>query len=198
MADRTCSINECSRPRKSRGWCNTHYERFRLKGSTNLPPEPKRRCAGDDCEKSIGTYRNSSGLCKECYRRRHYVANREHELSCMKAWRSANREYDRARWKLFYASKMASDPEYFSLKCREYGARRRAWIGGDKVDYTAVLNRDGMNCYLCQGVIDSFEDLHFDHVRPLSRGGEHVAENIRPTHAECNLRKGAKLLEELN
>jgi hypothetical protein len=32
-----------------------------------------------------------------------------------------------------------------------------------------------------------------DHVIPLSKGGPHIEENIRPAHAVCNLRKGARL-----
>jgi len=33
MADhRICSIEGCSKPAKSRGWCNTHYERWRKNG----------------------------------------------------------------------------------------------------------------------------------------------------------------------
>jgi len=35
------------------------------------------------------------------------------------------------------------------------------------------------------------EDLHFDHVVPLSKGGPHTTENIRPSHSTCNLKKGA-------
>ncbi len=40
-------------------------------------------------------------------------------------------------------------------------------------------------------------DLHFDHVIPRARDGRHVQENIRPSHAKCNLRKSNKLMSEL-
>jgi len=38
-------------------------------------------------------------------------------------------------------------------------------------------------------------DLHFDHVIPLSKGGPHTYDNIRPAHSWCNMRKGTKLLD---
>ena len=33
-----CSIEGCSRPRRTRGWCGTHYERWRRTGSTAARP----------------------------------------------------------------------------------------------------------------------------------------------------------------
>jgi hypothetical protein len=35
MSDDTCSIEGCTRRRSSRGWCNTHYERWRRHGSVD-------------------------------------------------------------------------------------------------------------------------------------------------------------------
>lgn len=36
----TCSIAGCARKMASRTWCNTHYERWRRTGSTDLAPRP--------------------------------------------------------------------------------------------------------------------------------------------------------------
>lgn len=36
MADTTCSIDGCERKRSARGWCNTHYERWRRHGDVNF------------------------------------------------------------------------------------------------------------------------------------------------------------------
>jgi 5-methylcytosine-specific restriction endonuclease McrA len=83
---------------------------------------------------------------------------------------------------------------------RASNAKRRAAIRSttvDPVDYAAILVEHGMTCHLCGASIESFDDLHFDHVVPLSRGGTHTADNIRPAHELCNLRKGSKLMEEL-
>jgi 5-methylcytosine-specific restriction endonuclease McrA len=56
-----------------------------------------------------------------------------------------------------------------------------------------VLERDGMVCHVCAGSIADLSDLHFDHVIPLARGGAHHADNIKPAHALCNLRKSDKI-----
>lgn len=71
---------------------------------------------------------------------------------------------------------------------------RKAATQTEPVDFAAILARDGMWCYLCETDIPSLDDLHFDHVRPLSKGGPHTEANIRPTHALCNQRKGARLI----
>ena len=41
VVDRTCSIDGCERKRVTRGWCGTHYERWRTTGTTDLCREPK-------------------------------------------------------------------------------------------------------------------------------------------------------------
>lgn len=38
-----CNIDGCSNPRKSRGWCQTHYGRFVRNGDPNLIVKPYRR-----------------------------------------------------------------------------------------------------------------------------------------------------------
>jgi 5-methylcytosine-specific restriction endonuclease McrA len=34
------------------------------------------------------------------------------------------------------------------------------------------------------------KSLHIDHLIPISKGGSDTLENVRPTHALCNLKKG--------
>lgn len=71
--------------------------------------------------------------------------------------------------------------------------RRRYNRGEKRVDYAAILAEFGMHCHICDTPIPTFADLHFDHVVPLALGGPHHADNIRPSHARCNLQKGARL-----
>lgn len=107
--------------------------------------------------------------------------------------RERRREYDR-RWK-------QENAETVRWYARNAVARRRARelenaVG--EVDLGMVLERDGMVCaHLCGKEIESLSDLDFDHVVPLSRGGAHSMENIRPAHRSCNRRKHAKFLSEL-
>jgi 5-methylcytosine-specific restriction endonuclease McrA len=59
-------------------------------------------------------------------------------------------------------------------------------------------------CAICQEKIDplerfpSCEAATIEHLIPLSRGGSHSMDNIRPAHARCNSMKGNRTLEELN
>jgi 5-methylcytosine-specific restriction endonuclease McrA len=56
----------------------------------------------------------------------------------------------------------------------------------------AVLDRDGHACAYCGNRADTI-----DHVRPRSRGGQHVWTNVVAACARCNHRKGDRLLAEL-
>ena len=56
----------------------------------------------------------------------------------------------------------------------------------------AVLDRDGHACVYCGHKADTI-----DHVRPRSRGGEHIWTNVVAACARCNHRKGDRLLSEL-
>lgn len=55
----------------------------------------------------------------------------------------------------------------------------------------AVFARDGHRCQYCEGPAESI-----DHVVPKSRGGQHIWENVVAACRRCNLRKGARLLED--
>lgn len=52
-----------------------------------------------------------------------------------------------------------------------------------------VLIRDGNKCKLC-GVTVAGGDIHFDHIKPWSKGGETVVENLQVLCAKHNLAKG--------
>jgi len=52
-----------------------------------------------------------------------------------------------------------------------------------------VLMRDGNKCKLC-GITVTNKDIHFDHIKPWSKGGETVLENLQVLCAPHNLAKG--------
>jgi len=52
-----------------------------------------------------------------------------------------------------------------------------------------VWNRDGGKCVKCGGT----ENLEFDHIIPLSKGGSNTARNIQLLCEHCNRGKGAKI-----
>jgi len=54
-----------------------------------------------------------------------------------------------------------------------------------------VWQRDGGKCRNC----GSRHELHFDHVIPRSWGGSSTVENVQVLCLQCNLRKGASLVD---
>ena len=58
-----------------------------------------------------------------------------------------------------------------------------------------VLMRDGARCRLCGAVPNDRIGLHVDHVKPWSKGGETVLENLRILCNVCNIGKSDVELE---
>ena len=69
-----------------------------------------------------------------------------------------------------------------------------------------VLKENGTVCYLCDehidleaprqvGQIGWERALHIDHVLPLSKGDTNALDNLKPSHAYCNQKKGSKCLK---
>lgn len=65
MADATCSIEGCERASRKRGWCSTHYTRWRRHGDPTVCLRGENVCGVDGCE---NPYR-CSGYCDLHYRR---------------------------------------------------------------------------------------------------------------------------------
>ena len=121
------------------------------------------------------------------YRERHP----ERVKARLERWRNGNREH-----LLAYAREYAAQ---HPVRRAQNEATRRAKRWGaaiGQVDYEAALATSGLLCYLCHLAVEP-EDVEFDHVLPLSRGGHHATENIGVTHESCNRRKHNKLISEL-
>ena len=96
-----------------------------------------------------------------------------------------------------------SNPE----KMRSYKRQRRARIKGNGHEYytdAQVLELYGTNCYLCDMPIDLNaprssgipgwrSGLHIEHFIDIALGGPDTLENVRPSHAWCNLTKAPKI-----
>jgi len=77
--------------------------------------------------------------------------------------------------------------------------RRRARLKGAVIrDLTAAQWQEILATfnYCCAYCLASEVPLHQDHMRPLSRGGDHTATNVVPACQPCNQRKHAKTLLE--
>lgn len=153
------------------------------------------------CRKCETTYKPGKG-CPGCQRIRYQKWIAEHPNRPAEYNRKYNqkvngkpqREYEQRNKTEQSARRLQWKRENFA-KVREYAMRRYAWqiASGEKVDYDAILTKHGMTCHLCGDAIANKADLHFDHVIPLSRGGLHTADNLRPSHAFCNWSKNDRL-----
>jgi 5-methylcytosine-specific restriction endonuclease McrA len=83
-------------------------------------------------------------------------------------------------------------------KRREYEMRRHAIKRAtaiERVDYERIWRESDGVCGICKQHIRVYDEIHFDHVVPLSKGGTHTYNNIQVAHARCNMRKSDKVME---
>jgi 5-methylcytosine-specific restriction endonuclease McrA len=78
-----------------------------------------------------------------------------------------------------------------------YSPKRRAIMAkGEQINHTEVYDFWGWVCHLCGEDIsplakkDDWMRVTLDHVIPLSRGGTHTWDNVKPAHWQCNMTKG--------
>jgi len=77
-----------------------------------------------------------------------------------------------------------------------YDMRKRTNGPVEKVDRRAVWGRDEGHCRIklvCDGAFVPFEEMHLDHVIPISKGGTHTWNNVQTGCAPCNLTKSASV-----
>lgn len=58
-----------------------------------------------------------------------------------------------------------------------------------------VLRRDGFRCVKCGRGREDGVKLHVDHIKPVSRGGKSVMDNLQTLCEDCNCGKGNKFEE---
>lgn len=62
----TCSIEDCGRPARTRGWCGRHYQRWCNHGDPLCLKQVRKLCTVESCD----GYRLSRGLCGQHHHRR--------------------------------------------------------------------------------------------------------------------------------
>jgi 5-methylcytosine-specific restriction endonuclease McrA len=92
---------------------------------------------------------------------------------------------------------------YRKMMIEERGA---SWLTAEPVLRSVIWLRDGGRCRYCgrlvelrrTGDIPPEDRMTFDHVVPISRGGEHTYANIWASCHECNTLKGGMTLPEFD
>jgi len=124
-----------------------------------------------------------SSECKECANARgsaYYYANRASRLEYVHKNRD-RRNANAAEWR-------RNHPFYATAKCNEQRAKDAGVesLGFEAMEYYLSLVREVYDaCLIC----GETENLHFDHVVPISRGGHDVPMNIQVLCSHCNLSK---------
>lgn len=156
--------------------------------------------------------------------RAYYKQHRESILRKQRIYHAANRsaigarmkEYQKskphiwrrnvANYKTKYPSRVKASKKKYSdahkfentMRCKERRARIRT-NGGDSVAarqfYSWIKNQEFVSCTYC-GIFVSGDNIHIDHIIPVSRGGTHEPNNFCVACSGCNIDKSDKLLAE--
>ena len=141
---------------------------------------------------------------KSQYRAEYTEKNKEKIRKANKAWResSEGREYMKSYKKAWYYK----NPDITIRRVTRRRAQRKE-NGYEFYSLDDAISLYGKVCHLCGQDIDmSFprkvgaegwtKSLQLDHVIPISKGGPDTLENVRPAHAQCNMNRNTKTVEE--
>lgn len=145
-------------------------------------------------------WRNANPERKRELDRQWYLNNRERQHANNKRWAKDNPERRKEIVRLSYARANGREKARLRAASRRARQRKNLCIKYTQDDLDLKMVYWGGRCYLCGLTIES--DLHWDHVKPISKDGSDIIANLRPTHAGCNKRKsaswpGTKHLEQL-
>ena len=84
---------------------------------------------------------------------------------------------------------MRADARFCSERCNSAAHKlKRKGMPRREILRAYIIARDDSRCHLCGKKVKP-DEIHLDHLVPLSRGGTHDESNIRVAHAFCNLSK---------
>jgi 5-methylcytosine-specific restriction endonuclease McrA len=160
-----------------------------------------RKCSGVlIVGKNITALRFSHGdyICKDCtasYARSRYATYRkqynEDNANQIKKYQREYGSSEQGRMK--HEANHARRRQSLQVSCEHSSC-----VSG--IDRRAVWGRDEGCCRIklvCNGDFVPFEEMHLDHVIPLSKSGLHCLYNVQTGCSQCNRSKHAKLIEAM-
>lgn len=190
------------------------------KAKSSAVPLGYKRCGG--CKqikkfylfnRNISSKINCSGNCKKCQSKRAKVSyeKNKHKRD-YKAYYEANKERKREHSRKYYQSnreailakhrKYRQTPEGKKAMNRARSQRKQMMKENAGIPYTReiVIERDKMGgkypiCCLCDKLIKDINDVHMEHLVPISMGGPDCFTNVGSAHSVCNLSKTKEAIE---
>ena len=168
MPDRTCSLADCDKPHRARGYCSTHYNVI-VAGERKRHPRETRSCVvcGTHVTRRLDNLHRPT-----CSVRCRRIVQWGHDLAPVSDYQWSSDAVKRAR---------------------KAGARII-----EKFDRLAIFERDRWMCQVCgigcsQPDPHSLSAATVDHVVPLIAGGEHSTANAQTLCLSCNSAKQARI-----
>lgn len=128
--NKLCSIEECNKKHASKGYCWTHYGRWKRNGDPLIVvKEIKKRdpvCSVGGCEEK----HRSMGLCSFHYNRSEYRKKNYTKYNRSKKGKQTNRKYKK------------------STVCKDSWIKQRYGIGLG--EYNDIFNGQGSSCAICE------------------------------------------------
>ena len=164
-----------------------------------------RTCLLEECNELLNGRPSGTKYCsRSCSNKHFYVMNREETNLRSKKWREANPERTKEihrKWRAENPGRVAEmhqawikkSPERRRVIMQGVRQRRRAREHGSGVFGVTPVQFQGRwdyysgLCWMCGAVATAM-----DHVKPLAKGGAHIASNLRPACTPCNSSKHAK------
>jgi 5-methylcytosine-specific restriction endonuclease McrA len=128
-------------------------------------------------------------------RKRDYqIKRQEHLQHYLSDYYEQNKEQIKKRAREYYQRNKA---RYFAagIKRRALQIKASGNLKALRYFVKQVQSKAFAFCYYCQTKVRTTE-IHFDHMIPLSKGGEHSVDNICVSCATCNLKKHSRSVSE--
>jgi len=119
-----------------------------------------------------------------------------HRQEYMRSYYERNREKIKAKSKSLYQSNKGRWWNY-SQKRRVLKMQASFNLTAIREFVDSVKSKKTARCYYCGDRVIT-TNIHFDHIIPLAKGGQHSVDNLCVSCAPCNLSKQDKLLSRWN
>ena len=195
-----CCIDGCeTKPRSTRAkYCEKHYYRMRREGTVVLKSGEMDKPVNHFCL-HCGEKTNGNLYCSMRCSTRHYRSN--------PSIRSCEVCGDN-----YYPDNKGIDFKVCSKECdvirhKNYNINQKAKERVESkelyqyISFFNILKSKHVLCEVCgseinmKAVFPAGDSFTIDHIKPLSRGGSHSPDNVRPAHLSCNIRleRGSKV-----